>query len=52
MPLSFNIRHLEHQTVTLRGALPVAELDLEGIDELIRITYRAVVDDYRAAPGS
>jgi uncharacterized metal-binding protein YceD (DUF177 family) len=36
MPLLFNIRHLEHQTVTLRGELPVAELDLDGIDELIQ----------------
>ena len=36
MPLLFNIRHLEHRTVTLRGELPVAELDLGGIDELIR----------------
>src|SRR5437667_12888274 len=36
MPLLFNIRHLEHQTVTLRGELPVAELDLGGIDELIQ----------------
>ncbi len=36
MPLLINIRHLEHQTVTLRGRLPSAELDMEGIDELIR----------------
>ena len=36
MPLLFNIRHLEHQTVTLRGELPVSELDLDGIDELIQ----------------
>ena len=36
MPLLFNIRHLEHRTVTLRGELPVAELDLGGIDELIQ----------------
>jgi uncharacterized protein len=36
MPLLFNIRHLENQTVTLRGELPVAELDLGGIDELIQ----------------
>src|SRR5437773_233650 len=36
MPLLINIRHLEHQAVTLRGDLPSAELDLEGIDELIR----------------
>ena len=36
MPLLFNIRHLERQTVTLSGELPVAELDLGGIDELIQ----------------
>jgi len=36
MPLLFNIRHLEHQAVTLRGELPVAELDVDGIDELIQ----------------
>ena len=36
MPLLINIRHLEHQAVTLRGDLPSAELDLEGIDELIQ----------------
>jgi len=36
MPLLINLRHLERETVTLRGALPVAELDLEGIDELIQ----------------
>ena len=35
MPLLFNIRHLERQPVTLSGELPVAELDLDGIDELI-----------------
>ena len=37
MPLLFNIRHLEHTTLTLRGELPVADLDLEGVDELIQI---------------
>jgi uncharacterized protein len=36
MPLLFNIRHLEHQTVILRGELPASELDLGGIDELIQ----------------
>jgi len=36
MPLLFNIRHLEHEVVTLRGELPVAELDVGGIDELIQ----------------
>src|ERR1051326_5574811 len=36
MPLLVNLRHLEHKTVTLKGELPAEELDLEGIDELIR----------------
>ena len=36
MPLLINIRHLEDKTVTLEGDLPAAELDIEGIDELIR----------------
>jgi uncharacterized protein len=36
MPLLFNIRHLENQNVTLVGELPVAELDVGGIDELIQ----------------
>ena len=36
MPLLFNIRHLDHQVVTLRGELPVAELDVGGIDEWIQ----------------
>ena len=37
MPLLFNLRHLEHQDLTLEGELPVAELDLDGMDELIRV---------------
>jgi len=44
MPLLINLRHLEHEMVTLRGALPAAELDLEGIDELIR-PYSALEHD-------
>ena len=36
MPLLVNIRHLDHRTVPLRGELPVEELDLDGIDEMIR----------------
>ncbi len=50
MPLLFNIRHLEHRTVTLRGELPVAELDLGGIDELIQanspLRHDLVVERY------
>ena len=39
MPLLINIRHLEHRTVALRGDLSVEELDLDGIDELIRADF-------------
>ena len=35
MPLLINLRHLEHKAVMLRGELSAAELDLQGIDELI-----------------
>jgi uncharacterized protein len=37
VPLRFNLRHLEHQNLTLEGELAVAELDLDGMDELIRV---------------
>lgn len=37
MPLLFNIRHLERKPLVLRGELPAAELELDGIDELIRV---------------
>jgi uncharacterized protein len=36
MPLTFNIRHLEHQDQRLCGHLPSGEMDLGGIDELIQ----------------
>jgi uncharacterized protein len=38
MPLLINLRHLEDKNVTLRGDLPAKELDLDGVDELIRLT--------------
>ena len=38
MPLELNIRHLKHNSVTLRGDLPAAELGLDEIDELIHAT--------------
>src|SRR5437763_15673148 len=37
MPLLINIRHLEHEAITLRGQLPGADLDLDCIDEMIRV---------------
>jgi uncharacterized protein len=37
MPLQVNLRHLEEHDVKLQGELPVAELNLEIEDELIRM---------------
>ena len=37
MPLIVNLRHLEENDVMLRGELPVAELDLDTHDEMIRV---------------
>lgn len=37
MPLTFNLRHLEEKDLHLHGELPVAELELEGVDELIHV---------------
>ena len=37
MPVKFNIRHLEKRNVMLQGELPVAELELEALDELIHV---------------
>ena len=36
MPLLINIRHLEDREIVLHGQLPATDLDLDGIDELIR----------------
>jgi len=36
MPLIINLRHLEGQNLRLEGEIPAEELDLAGIDELIR----------------
>jgi uncharacterized protein len=38
MPLVVNLRQLEEHDVILRGELPVAELDLDTCDEMIRVT--------------
>src|SRR5437867_2221656 len=37
MPLKFNIRHLETRDLSLAGELPVSELELEGLDELVHV---------------
>jgi len=35
MPLKFNIRHLEQKNLSLKGELPVSELGIEQLDEVI-----------------
>jgi len=37
MPLLFNIRHLDQKDLSLQGELPVAELALDDVDELIHL---------------
>ena len=37
MPVTFNLLHLEEKSLLLKGELPVAELDLETVDELIHL---------------
>jgi uncharacterized protein len=37
MPLHVNIRHLDRNDLKLKGELPVAELDIETRDELVRL---------------
>ena len=39
MPLVVNLRHLEEHDVVLRGELPLAELDLDPCDEMVRVTH-------------
>jgi uncharacterized protein len=38
MPLLINLRHLETHPVCLEGQLPVAELDIDPRDEVIRLS--------------
>ena len=38
MPLTFNIRHLEDKNLLLEGELPVEDLDLAEVDELIHVS--------------
>jgi uncharacterized protein len=35
MPLIFNLRHLEEKNLHLKGQLPVKDLDVENLDELV-----------------
>ena len=38
MPLLVNLRHLEKNNVRLEGQMSAAELDMDSVDELIRVT--------------
>ena len=38
MPLRVNLRHLERTDLSLKGELPVAELDIELRDEMMQLT--------------
>jgi uncharacterized metal-binding protein YceD (DUF177 family) len=38
MPLTVNLRHLENRNLVLRGELPLAELEFDLRDDLIRAT--------------
>ena len=50
MPLLINLRHLERDDLTLKGQLPVAELDLDTRDEMLRaekpLAYELVVQKF------
>jgi len=37
MPLIFNLRHLEDKNLRLKGELPVEELEVDALDELIHV---------------
>jgi len=37
MALLINLRHLEKDDVVLEGELPASQLDVEGVDELIKV---------------
>jgi uncharacterized protein len=44
MPLKFNIRHLEPNNLSLNGELPVSELEIEQLDEVIHTRQPLIYD--------
>ena len=44
MPITFNLRHLEEDSLQLVGEMPTAEPELETMDELIKATHPLVYD--------
>ena len=55
MALLINLRHLERDDLTLEGELPVAELDLDIRDEMVRadkpLQYRSCSAEARGQPA-
>ena len=53
MPLLFNLRHLDEDDLHLKGELPVADLELESLDEVIHaarpLAYDVAVQKMDAA---
>ncbi len=39
MPLVVNLRHLEAHNIRLEGSLPVAELEIDTLDEVIQVCH-------------
>ena len=44
MPLKFNLRHLDKNDLALDGELSVEELELTGIDELVKLSEPVAYD--------
>jgi len=44
MPITFNLRHLEEDSLQVVGELPAAELELETMDELIKASHPLIYD--------
>ena len=39
MPLTVNLRHLEAHDIRLAGSLPIGELDIDPLDQVIRVCH-------------
>ena len=44
MPLIFNLRHLDEKNLHLKGEIPAEELDVEGLDELVKLQKPVAYD--------
>ena len=44
MDLRINLRHLDNESLHLQGEIPAAELDIDGIDELIQARQPLLFD--------